>query len=150
VRAQGFLDVPRRSQQPLIIIVSQVPANLRSTMADPGTFTALHIAVTAVVTAAAGLPVILWRLRATYRAEAVILAALAGAAVFAWRLSANMPALNADGAALFSANDWAAPVLVYVALGCYAGLRPPTDDRRFGQVRAALTLISLAVCVITI
>ncbi len=145
------LDVPRRSQQPLIIIVShQVPANLRSTMADPGTFTALHIAVTAVVTAAAGLPVVLWRLRATYRAEAVILAALAGAAVFAWRLSANMPALNADGAAPFSANDWAAPVLVYVVLGCYAGLRPPTDDRRFGQVRAALTLISLAVCVITI
>ena len=119
-------------------------------MADPGTFTVLHIAVTAVVTAAAGLPVVLWRLRATYRAEAVILAALAGAAVFAWRLSANMPALNADGAAPFSANDWAAPVLVYVVLGCYAGLRPPTDDRRFGQVRAALTLISLVVCVITI
>jgi len=103
-----------------------------------------------VVTAAAGLPVVLWRLRATYRAEAVTLAVLAGAAVFAWRLSANMPALNADGAAPFSANDWAAPVLVYVVLGCYAGLRPPADDRRFGQVRAALTLISLAVCVITI
>ena len=119
-------------------------------MADPGTFTVLHIAVTAVVTAAAGLPVVLWRLRATYRAEAVTLAVLAGAAVFAWRLSANMPALNADGAAPFSANDWAAPVLVYVVLGCYAGQRPPTDDRRFGQVRAALTLISLAVCVITI
>ena len=64
----GSLDVPRRSQQPLIIIVShQVPANLRSTMAVPGTFTALHIAVTALVTAAAGLPIILWQLRPTYR-----------------------------------------------------------------------------------
>ncbi len=73
-----------------------------------------------------------------------------GAAVFAWRLSANMPALNADGAAPFSANDWAAPVLVYVALGCCAGLRPPTDDRRFGQNSRGLTLISLVVCVITI
>jgi len=122
----------------------------KSTMADPGTFTVLHIAVTAVVTAAVGVPVVLWRLRPTYRAEAVALAVLAGAAVFAWRLNANMPALNNDGAAPFSANDWAAPVLVYVVLGCYAGLRPPADDRRFGQVRAALTLISLAVCVITI
>jgi len=102
-------------------------------MADPGTFTALHIAVTALVTAAAGLPIILWRLRPTYRGEAVILAALAGAAVFAWRLSANMPALNADGAAPFSANDWSAPVLVYVALGCYAGLRPPTDAPQQGR-----------------
>jgi hypothetical protein len=119
-------------------------------MADPGTFTALHIAVTAVVTAVIGLPVVLWRLRPTYRGEAVILAVLAGAAVFAWRLSANLPALNDDGAAPFSANDWAAPVLVYVALGCYAGLRPPTDARRFGHIRTALTLISLAVCVITI
>jgi len=35
------------------MIVSQVPAKLRSTMADPGTFTALHIAVTALITAAA-------------------------------------------------------------------------------------------------
>ena len=34
-------------------------------MADPGTFTALPIAVTALVTAAAGLPIIPWRLRAT-------------------------------------------------------------------------------------
>ena len=119
-------------------------------MADPGTFTVLHIAVTAVVTAAVGVPVVLWRLRPTYRAEAVALAVLAGAAVFAWRRSANMPALNNDGAAPFSANDWDAPILVYVVLSCYAGLRPPADDRRFGQDRAALTLISLAVCVITI
>ena len=49
----GVFSTSRGQQQPLIIIVSQVPANLRSTMADPGTFTALHIAVTALVTAAA-------------------------------------------------------------------------------------------------
>jgi hypothetical protein len=35
-------------------------------------------------------------------------------------------------------------------LGCYAGLRPPADHRRFAQVRAALTVIALAACVITI
>ena len=119
-------------------------------MTDPGTFTALHIAITAVITAAVGLPVTWWRLRPTYPGEAIVLAVIAGAAVFAWRLSANMPALNNDGIPPFSANDWAAPILVYVALGCYAGLRPPADARRFAQVRAALTIIALTVCVITI
>jgi hypothetical protein len=119
-------------------------------MPDPGTFTTLHIAITAAITAAVGLPVAFWRLRPTYPGEAVALSALAGAAVFAWRLSANMPQLNTDGIAPFSANDWAAPILLYVVLGCYAGLRPPADHRRFAQVRAALTIIALAVCVITI
>jgi len=66
---------------------------------DPGTFTVLQITVTAVITAAAGLPFALWLLRPTYRAEAVVLAALAGAAVLARRLSANMPRLNNDGVA---------------------------------------------------
>jgi len=119
-------------------------------MPELGAFTALHITVTALITAAVGLPFALWRLRSTYRGEAVILAALAGAAVFAWRISANMAPLNNDGAAPFSANDWAAPILVYVVLSCYAGLRPPSHDRTFAQVRAALTIVSLVVCVITI
>jgi hypothetical protein len=119
-------------------------------MTDPGTFTTLHIAITAVITAAVGLPIAWWRIRPAYPGEAITLATLAGAAVFAWRLSANMPALNNDGIPPFSANDWAAPILVYIVLGCYAGLRPPADQRRFAQVRAALTIIALAVCVITI
>jgi hypothetical protein len=119
-------------------------------MTGPGTFTTVHIAITAVITAAVGLPLAWWRLRPTYPGEAIVLAALTGAAVFAWRLSANMPQLNNDGIPPFSANDWAAPILAYVALGCYAGLRAPTDHPRFGQVRATLTIIALAVCVITI
>lgn len=119
-------------------------------MLGADTFTTLHIAVTAAITTAAGLPVALWRLRAADRADAVVIAVLAGAAVLVWRLSANMPQLNADGASPFSANDWAAPMLSYVVMSCYAGLRPPTDSRRFAQTRAALTVISLAVNVITI
>jgi hypothetical protein len=119
-------------------------------MTDPGTFSILHIAMTAVITAAVGLPFAWWRLRATYPGEAIVLAALAGMAVFAWGLSANMPQLNNDGIPGFSANDWAAPILAYVALCCYAGLRAPGDHRWFAQVRAALTIIALAVCVITI
>ena len=82
--------------------------------------------------------------------EAIILAALSGGAVFAWRISANMPQLNDDGVPLFSTNDWAAPMLVYVSLGCYAGLCPPADNRMFAQVRAALSIIALAVCAIPI
>ena len=119
-------------------------------MPNPGTFTTLHIAITAAITAAVGLPVAFWRLRPSYPGEAVALSALTGAAVFAWRLSANMPQLNNDGIPPFSANDWAAPILAYVALGCYSSLRRPTDHHRFSQVRAALTIIALAVCVITI
>jgi len=92
--------------------------------------------------------VVWWRLRATYPGEAIIVAALSGGAVFAWRISANMPQLNDDGIPLFSANDWAAPMLVYVSLGCYAGLCPPADNRMFAQVRAALTIIALAVILV--
>jgi hypothetical protein len=43
---------------------------------------------------------------------------------------------------------WAAPMLVYVSLGCYAGLCPPADNRMFAQVRAALTIIALAVILV--
>ena len=80
-------------------------------MPGADTFTTLHIAATAAITTAVGLPVALWRLRSPDRVTAVAVAALAGAAVLAWRLSANMPQLDADGAAPFSANDWAAPML---------------------------------------
>jgi hypothetical protein len=51
----------------------------------------LHIAISAVITAAVGLLVVWWRPRATYPGEAIILAALSGGAVFAWRISASMP-----------------------------------------------------------
>jgi Co/Zn/Cd efflux system component len=47
-----------------------------------------------------------------------------------------MPQLNRDGLEGFSANDWLAPVIVYVTLSVYAALNPPDDARRFAQVRA--------------
>lgn len=61
-----------------------------------------------------------------------------------------MPQRNDDGVPLFSANDWAAPMLVYVRFGCYAGLCPPADHRMFAQIGAALSIIALAVCAIPI
>jgi len=47
-------------------------------------------------------------------------------------------------------HDWAAPVLVFVALSVYADLRAPADRRRYRQVRALCTLAALAVNVLTI
>jgi hypothetical protein len=70
--------------------------------------------------------------------------------VLLWRWSANMPHLNDDGLPGFSANDWAAPILVYIFLSLYADLRPPADPRRYNQTRALAFVASLAVNVITI
>jgi len=113
-------------------------------------FSAVHIAVTAGITAvlAAGggvgsLPRRAWP-------DTLAVAVVSGAAVLLWRLSANLPALNDDGLPGFSANFWAAPVVVFVFLSVYADLRVPADRRRYQQVRAVGTLAALVVNVITI
>jgi hypothetical protein len=67
-----------------------------------------------------------------------------------WRLSASMPQLNDDGLPGFSANDWAAPALTFVALSLYADLRVPTDARRYSQTRALATLGALVINIFTI
>jgi hypothetical protein len=52
--------------------------------------------------------------------------------------------------ARFSVNDWASPILTFVALGVYADLRIPPDPVRYRQARALATLAALAVNVIKI
>lgn len=113
-------------------------------------FSFVHIALTAAITMVVALLVAVWRLGSAGWVDRVAVAVLAGAAVLVWGLSANLPALNDDGLPGFSANDWAAPVLVFVALSLYADLRAPADRRRHEQVRALCTLAALAVNVITI
>ena len=113
-------------------------------------FSVGHIALTAAVTAGISLLALRWRVPHLSGAETVLVALVAGAAVCAWRLSANVPPLNEDGVPGFSANDWLAPVLVYVILGLYAAVRPPRDPARWAQVRALLTVIALVVDVVTI
>jgi hypothetical protein len=113
-------------------------------------FSVLHILLTAAVTAVLVLAVGLWRLPRAEWLDAVAAGALSGAAVALWRLSANMGPLNDDGLRGFSANDWAAPILVFVFLSVYADLRVPADAGRYRQVRALATLCALAVNVITI
>lgn len=118
--------------------------------AAPTVFSAAHIAGTAAGTGIAALVAAVWRLPRGAWMDIAAIAVLSAASVFLWRLSANMPQLNDDGLQGFSANDWAAPVLTYVFLGLYAGLRPPADTRRYDQARALAFLASLAVNVVTI
>jgi hypothetical protein len=118
----------------------------------PNTFTHAHIAVTAAITGALAASVAVWRLPGLRRGvvDGLAVGVLAGLAVYLWRASANMPQLNSDGIAGYSANDWLAPVVTFVALSTYTDLRPPADPRRYAQIRAAATIIAFAVNVITI
>jgi hypothetical protein len=115
------------------------------------TFTHSHIALTASITGILSAAIALWRLDGQRRAFlALVVGVIVTAAVYLWRASANMPQLNNDGLQGYSANDWLAPVISFVALSIYADLIPPTNPRRFAQVRAAATIITFAVNVITI
>ena len=113
-------------------------------------FSTAHILLTAAVVAVLTGAIAWWRLSPRSWSRILTVALLAGAATFLWRLSANKPQLNDDGLPGFSANDWAAPILAYLALTCYADLRPPPDAARFRQVRALAFLVAVAVNVITI
>ena len=115
------------------------------------TFTDLHIAGTAAATglvvAALGIWLLAGRLRAL---EALAAGTISALAVYLFRASANMPQLNNDGIAGYSANDWLAPIAVFVALSLYADLHPPANPRRYHQLRAEETIIAFAINVITI
>jgi hypothetical protein len=115
------------------------------------TFSHAHIAATAVTTGVICAAIGVWRLTGRRRVvSGLIVGVLAGLAVFLWRASANMPQLNNDGLSGYSANDWLAPVIVFVVLTVYSDLVPPSDPRRFRQVRALATIVAFAVNVITI
>jgi hypothetical protein len=77
-------------------------------------------------------------------------AVIAAAAVFLWRGVSKHAATHRDGLSGYSANDWLAPVVTYVALSVYADLFPPENPRRFAQVRAAATVTAFVVNVVTI
>ncbi|HEY2766032.1 MAG TPA: hypothetical protein VGJ13_18785 [Pseudonocardiaceae bacterium] len=115
-----------------------------------GTFTTVHIALTAALTGILALAGAVWRLPRGAWLDIAAVGVLAAAAVFLFRISANMPQLNDDGLPGFSANDWLAPVLTYLSLSLYADLRTPTDPRRYGQTRALAVLAALIVNVVTI
>jgi hypothetical protein len=120
-------------------------------IATAETFSHAHIAATAATTGVICAGIAVWRITGRRRiALGLVIGLLAGFAVFLWRASANMPQLNNDGLSGYSANDWLAPVVVFVVLSVYADLVPPSDPRRFRQVRALATIVAFAVNVITI
>ena len=112
------------------------------------TFSAAHILATAAITGVVAGAAAWWKLRRWLAVLAVFL--VSGAAVFLWRISANMPQLNDDGLPGFSANDWAAPVLAYLALSVYADLTKPAPADAFRQVRALTAVACLVINVVTI
>ena len=78
---------------------------------------------------------------------AVIPSLLVGFSILLFRLGANVQQLNDDPIPLASPNDLLCPVVTYVFLSVYAGLR---DQTQLSRRRALLTLVSLAVNIITI
>ena len=120
-------------------------------IASAGVFTTAHIAFTGAVSGVLALAgALLVDRRRGGLAEKLLIGVLAAAAVFLWRKSANMPQLNNDGLQGFSANDWLAPVVVYVMLGLFGAIRRPGDDGSFGRARAFAVIAAFAVNVITI
>ncbi len=113
----------------------------------PG-FSTLHIAATALITAAIAWPIAVRVLRSLV--QGVQIAIVAGFATLGWRLAANVDALNRDGVPWVSANDALAPVVTYVLLGMYAAVRPPQRPRRFEQLRAAVAVVALVVNIVAI
>ena len=81
---------------------------------------------------------------------AVVLSFLVGFSILLFRLGANVQQLNDDPIPLASPNDLLCPVVTFVVLSVYAGLRDTRDEARFARDRAMLTLVSLAVNIVTI
>ena len=80
----------------------------------------------------------------------LVLSLLVGFSILLFRLGANVQQLNDDLIPLASPNDLLCPVVTFVVLSVYAGLRDTRGKARFARDRAILTLVSLAVNIVTI
>ena len=91
-----------------------------------------------------------WRHAAFESRSAVALSLLVGLSILLFRLSANVQQLNDDPIPLASPNDLLCPLVTFVVLSVYSGLRGATDQALLARGRALLTLVSLAVNIVTI
>jgi 4-amino-4-deoxy-L-arabinose transferase-like glycosyltransferase len=120
-------------------------------VATSSNFSTGHIALTGLISGVlAALFAVFWLRGENRTLDTIAIGLLTAGAVFLLRKSANMPELNNDGLQGFSANDWLAPIVAFVALGLYGAARPPAEPRRFEQARAAATVLAFAVNVVTI
>lgn len=122
-------------------------------MIFPSVFPLWWIGLTALTAAGMSALVLLvahLRFRAITALEVVLLTFIVGASVFAGRLSCNVPVLNEDPIAGFSPNDFICPMLSFVLLEVFVGLRPLEHATNWPRIRALLVLVSFAVNVLTI
>jgi hypothetical protein len=82
--------------------------------------------------------------------QAVLVALVAGLSILFWRFAGNVAPLNEDPIPPVSPNDVLCPVFTYVCLGLYSGLRGKASHPRWERMRAALTILSFVVNVVTI
>ncbi len=113
-----------------------------------GVFSTTHILVVAAVSGLLGGAVTWWWTGRRTDGLAVLLLAFTATAL--WRKSANLPQLNTDGLPGFSANDWAAPMLTFVMLRCYALTRPGVLGTAFAQATVFASALAVGVNVIGI
>lgn len=114
-------------------------------------FSTGHIALTGAISGVIAAAIALaWQRGDQRTIDALAVGLLTAAAVFLLRKSANMPQLNNDGLAGFSANDWLAPTVTFAVLAIYGAFRPPREPRRYQQIAAAAAITAFAVNVVTI
>ena len=118
-------------------------------------FALTQLLVTAVVGAVISLVAVAaygrWSKQTAYGwGEAVLLAVVVGLSILLWRAAGNTQSLNDDPMPLVSPNDVLCPMLTYVCLGVYGGLRQFSQVPDWPRVRALLTLVSFVVNVVTI
>ena len=119
----------------------------------PSVFPTWWIALTALTAAGSSTIVLLFfhiRLKAISALEVLLLTLVVGGSVLLGRLACNTPTLNNDPLAGFSPNDLLCPMLSFVMLEVFIGLRPLEQEKVWLRLRGLLVLISFAVNVLTI
>jgi hypothetical protein len=82
--------------------------------------------------------------------DTLLIALTVGVSILLWREAGNTPALNDDPIPVVSPNDVLCPIVTYVSLGLLAAFRTTVAGSEWSRLRAILTLLSLAVNVVTI
>ena len=119
----------------------------------PSVFPLWHIALTGAITFGVSLIALLMTRRwvsSLSIAECIRVAVLAGASVIAWRAIGNVPLLNDDPVPPFSPNDVLCPVITFVCLCVYDGLRRNQDRPTWQRMCSVLVIVSFVVNVIAI
>jgi len=113
-------------------------------------FTHAHIAFTAAICALVSFVLLLVLQRGRSVIDAAAIASVVIVTVYVWRTGANMPQLNEDGLPGVSANDMLCPLVTYVTVGIYAGIRGTMGNRRWETARALVAALTLVVNIVTI